>query len=281
MEVGSVKRVIVFLPPTMGDCVHHLATLRWLRDGLLGRRIVAVSSGLGLEVLRTWPVEGVEVWDRRSLYWKLVWGRFHLAIFPYVQNKLLRAARAAGIRRLVGVFGGKHDSWFATGVERQPGEHQVLDLSRRLFGCLGVACGSAVDGISARDSGMVRNRIGLMTGASRTDKKWDRSNFLVVAESLREAGFEVMNFGGPDEVGAIPGVLESAGVGLAEAARELVLCQVLITNDTGLMHVAGLLGVPVRAVFMVESPEEYYPPGDGHRFYVCDATVAEVLEGLV
>lgn len=267
----------------MGDCVNHLATLRWLRDGLPGREIVAVSSGLGLEILRTWPVEGVEIWDRKRLWWRLLRGRFDLGLFPYVQNKMVRVARLARVRWLAGLRGGKHDEWFVTGVDRVAGEHQVLDLCRRLFGELGVECGEAewrLGGYSLEQS-HCECVAGFMTGASRPDKCWERSKFVAVAASLSERGFGNWNFGTSNEFAALGGneTLELADsvLDFGETAEKLAMLDVLVTNDTGLMHLAGAVGTPVVGIFMVESPEEYYPPGAGHELLVGDVSVEEVL----
>ena len=53
-----------------------------------------------------------------------------------------------------------------------------------------------------------------------------------------------------------------AGTGLFEELRE---CRLLLTNDTGTMHLATLLGVPVVAVFGSTEPRLTGPLGRGHR----------------
>jgi heptosyltransferase II len=51
---------------------------------------------------------------------------------------------------------------------------------------------------------------------------------------------------------------------LAELITELRSCDVLLTNDTGTMHLAACLGVPVVALFGSTEPALTGPLGDGH-----------------
>ena len=51
---------------------------------------------------------------------------------------------------------------------------------------------------------------------------------------------------------------------LAELIRELQSCALLITNDTGTMHLAAHLGVPVVAIFGSTEPALTRPLGAGH-----------------
>jgi len=51
---------------------------------------------------------------------------------------------------------------------------------------------------------------------------------------------------------------------LDQLIQELRECRLLLTNDTGTMHLAGLLGVPVVAVFGSTEPRLTAPLGNGH-----------------
>lgn len=52
---------------------------------------------------------------------------------------------------------------------------------------------------------------------------------------------------------------------LAELAAELMRCDLLLTNDTGTMHLAASLGVPVVALFGSTEPDLTGPLGDSHQ----------------
>jgi ADP-heptose:LPS heptosyltransferase len=51
---------------------------------------------------------------------------------------------------------------------------------------------------------------------------------------------------------------------LDQLIDELRRCRLLLTNDTGTMHLSALLGVPVVAVFGSTEPRLTAPLGDGH-----------------
>jgi heptosyltransferase-2 len=51
---------------------------------------------------------------------------------------------------------------------------------------------------------------------------------------------------------------------LLELAEQLRRCSLLLTNDTGTMHLAAFLGVPTVAIFGSTEPQLTGPMGDGH-----------------
>jgi ADP-heptose:LPS heptosyltransferase len=51
---------------------------------------------------------------------------------------------------------------------------------------------------------------------------------------------------------------------LDQLIDELRECRLLLTNDTGTMHLAALLGVPVVAIFGSTEPRLTGPLGNGH-----------------
>jgi heptosyltransferase-2 len=51
---------------------------------------------------------------------------------------------------------------------------------------------------------------------------------------------------------------------LEQLIDELRACRLLLTNDTGTMHLAALLRLPVVAIFGSTEPRLTAPPGDGH-----------------
>jgi heptosyltransferase-2 len=118
--------------------------------------------------------------------------------------------------------------------------------------------------------------IGLNPGAFYgTAKRWLPDRYAAVADTLaRRAGARVAVVGGAAE----RGLGESIAAAMRAPAR--VLCgettleemtgvlsrmSVVVTNDSGPMHVAAALGVPVVAVFGPTDERETGPVGEGHR----------------
>jgi len=135
--------------------------------------------------------------------------------------------------------------------------------------------------------------IGLNPGAEYGPaKRWPLESFAAAANELyRRLDCEFLIFGGPGDVAlaeqlrvrltaplAHGHVTSLAGkTRLGELMSALKHCQVLITNDTGPMHVAAALGTPVVVPFGSTSPELTGPglPGDSrHRLLQADVPCA-------
>ena len=136
--------------------------------------------------------------------------------------------------------------------------------------------------------------VGLNTGAEYGPaKRWPRENFVGAAQELhRRLGCRFVVFGGKADAPTAEGIateLATLGVprssvhvlagktSLRELCATLAVCRVLLTNDTGPMHVAAALGVPVVVPFGSTSPELTGPglPGDPrHRLLQSDAACA-------
>ena len=52
---------------------------------------------------------------------------------------------------------------------------------------------------------------------------------------------------------------------IEELIEELKKCDLLLTNDTGTMHLAAFLGIPTVSVFGSTEPALTSPLGDGHH----------------
>jgi heptosyltransferase-2 len=131
-------------------------------------------------------------------------------------------------------------------------------------------------------AGLSRHKvvIGLASGADVNSrgqwkphlKRWDNQGYAQVARWATEAlNAQVVMFGGPgeaalgDEIAAISGVsvVNMCGKTTLRQLQWLIReCDAFVSNDTGIMHMAGALGTPVVALFGPTSPASFRPPGD-------------------
>lgn len=99
-------------------------------------------------------------------------------------------------------------------------------------------------------------------------KRWPAEKFIVAAKEIqRKTNCVWILFGGKNDLpitkqiesaicNSQSAILNLAGkTSLRELMSLLKLCRVLLTNDTGPMHVAAALGIPVVAIFGSTSPE--------------------------
>jgi ADP-heptose:LPS heptosyltransferase len=120
-------------------------------------------------------------------------------------------------------------------------------------------------------SGSCGSLVGFCPAASSNLKRWPESRFAAVADwAIESAGHGVALFGGDlDE--SVPAmwrlmspearVIVVRGLHLRRVAAVLAECAALVSNDTGLMHMASAVGTPVVAVFGPTSPRIYLPRG--------------------
>lgn len=103
-------------------------------------------------------------------------------------------------------------------------------------------------------------------------KRWFPERFVQAARKLEAEGVQSIFFGGPDEASYVtkiadqlPGAINAAGkTDLTQLVALLKRCKVLLTNDTGPMHVAAAAGVPVVALFGSTNPVTTGPFGKRH-----------------
>lgn len=116
--------------------------------------------------------------------------------------------------------------------------------------------------------------VGIHPGASNLVKRWPLARFAEVADALIERrDVRVIAFAGPDE-GADELPSRHPIVRLRPDLRGLMAllarCDVVLCNDSGPMHVAESLGVPVVSVFGPSRPEWFAPRGEAHGIVVQD-----------
>ncbi|MEU7612382.1 glycosyltransferase family 9 protein [Micromonospora sp. NPDC049204] len=167
-----------------------------------------------------------------------------------------------------------------------------------------------------------RRRVALHPGATDNRRRWPAEHFAEVARALHEDGYEVLVTGTPAEQEVVDRVVAAARVPVRPQVGTLSLgglvgcyadCALVISNDTGPLHVAAAVGAPTVGIFWVgnlingasplrgrhrpisswtvhcpvcgvDCTPGIYPhrPGDGecpHRdSFVADVPVIEVLE---
>jgi heptosyltransferase-2 len=123
--------------------------------------------------------------------------------------------------------------------------------------------------------GLTNNKLlcGLAPGAAYGPaKKWFPERYAAVADRLMMShDAQVLMMGSEsdrDSLNAVQGFTKNRLVNLAgktnlkEAIALIAKCHLFISNDSGLMHVAGALGIPTVAVFGSTNPTTTSPVGE-------------------
>ncbi len=113
--------------------------------------------------------------------------------------------------------------------------------------------------------------IGIHPGARIPTRQWGVQNFWAVGERLsaqlpvKILWFEEPNNASRDSPG---GGIVPISLPLRQFMAVLARCKLLICNDSGPMHIATALGVPVVAIFGPNKPEWFGPLGSKNRIVI-------------
>jgi lipopolysaccharide heptosyltransferase II len=144
-----------------------------------------------------------------------------------------------------------------------------------------------------QEAGVAENDtlIGFNPGASRESKRWDAAKFAqVMDEVVQRHHAKALVFGGPSDVGQCEKVLSLTRAPLISAVGKTTLkqfaalaqrCHVFVTCDTGPMHVAAAMNVPVVAIYCPTEPKRITPYGERHIVLPRDGAAREVAAAEV
>ncbi len=113
--------------------------------------------------------------------------------------------------------------------------------------------------------------IGIHPGARSAIRQWGDENFTLLAERLRaEFPVKVVWFRDPGQIEPNENDPQHASFSLPLRSFMGVLsrCQLLICNDSGPMHIATALGVPVVAIFGPTEPAWFGPLGQNNHIVI-------------
>ncbi|MDQ6655887.1 MAG: lipopolysaccharide heptosyltransferase II [Verrucomicrobiota bacterium] len=278
-------RILVRGTNWLGDSVISAAAVRALKLGRPDAHITVAAPAkfsavwkLVPEVDEVLPLPGKSLW--RTVRLLRAHKPFEVAVlFP---NSLRSALEVwlAGIPRRVG-FAGHRRRWLLNQIVPPPAkpgppQHQVhhyLRIVRHLGGPADLIALPQPRRAPTTPGGVVK--LGLCAGAEYGPaKRWLPERFAEVASAVAAAEpVQWQLFGTAADAAVGESIATQLGescvnrigkTSLDELIAELRECRLLLTNDTGTMHLATLLGVPVVAVFGSTEPRLTGPLGTGN-----------------
>jgi lipopolysaccharide heptosyltransferase II len=279
-------RILIRAANWLGDSVISVPAVRAIKAGRPDAHITIAAPQKIAAIWKLVPeVDEVVALESRSLFSVVKKIRSHPAfdvaiLFP---NSLRVAFEVwfAGIPRRVG-FPGHNRRWLLNQIvseeqRRGPIQHQVYHYLRMARELGGPQMPPEVRKYLPRmKANGAPAKLGLCPGAEYGPaKRWLPERFAEVALAIAEqrpVQWILFGTAADQERGvAIESALGAHCVNrigqttLDQLAAELGECALLLTNDTGTMHLATLLGVPVVAIFGSTEPLLTGPLGNGHR----------------
>lgn len=151
----------------------------------------------------------------------------------------------------------------ALGVTATPGEFPSQPY---------LAAGANVEQVRAALEGLSRPRIALNVGSARAYKRWPAEYWAELASALAVRGWGLVFVGDRNDAHTVAHILTllpasastldlTGQTTLRSLAATLAECALVISGDTGPMHLAVAVGTPVVALFGATDPRRHGPYG--------------------
>jgi len=267
MDAASLKpfRILIRSSNWLGDAVMSAPAVRAIKAGRPDAHVTILTQAKLVDFWKTVPevdeIVAIERADGVFAVARKIRGRFDAAfVFPNSVRTGLEVW-LAGIPRRIGYA----RPWRGGLINAVVPEPKPAPMAHEVKHYLAMAKYAGADIKGAMRAQMLPEkngslRLGMVPGAEYGPaKRWMPESFAAVAKSVREAtGADWSIFGVEGDrpvADAIATALDGqcknlAGkTTLAELIEQLRGCRLVLSNDTGAMHLAAHLGVPVIAVF--------------------------------
>lgn len=294
-----VRKILVIGSGGIGDLVMKTPLLSALRRGFPGAEIVLLtSSGPENEIVRGHPgvdrmilLEGREAFSLRHPFQiarylrRLRAERFDLSVTTHYGISFGGAVFSylAGAPVRAGFDKGGRGSLYTHRVEvDDPESRHAVDWNLSLAERLGIPAAPPEQSICLtpeerlfadgflRDADVAPGQpvVALFQGSKRRSRLWLNHRFAQLADALASKyGARILLFGGEAELPAIRAIagltahkpLVAVGQTVRETAALLERCGLLVSCDSGPVHIAAALKTPVVALFGPETPVRVRP----------------------
>ncbi|MBN1914055.1 MAG: lipopolysaccharide heptosyltransferase II [Candidatus Omnitrophica bacterium] len=299
---NDFKRILIVRTDRIGDVLLSTPAIRALRDSYPSAYIAMMTGPYAKEAVEGNPyLDEVIVYDKdhkhkswmRSLKFSrnLKKKKFDLAVILHPSNRVHLVTFLAGIPRRIG-YRRKMGFLLTDRIrhEKQSGEKHELEYNLDLLRHLGIPAQDkglfmpikeeseawAQEFLGQQGIGKKDKLIAIHPAASCPSKIWPGERFARTADLLAQKyGFKILVFSGPKDISLANNVAEqmnSQAINLAgktsvtQLASLLKRCTLFISNDSGPVHIASALGVPVISIFGRNqkglSPRRWGPVGE-------------------
>lgn len=316
IHIARIRRLLVRSTNWIGDAVMTTPAIRSIRRNFPGARITLLAKPWVLPVFALSPhVDEFLVYDVRGRHggvagrWRLVNDirreRFDAVILLQNAFEAALITALAGIPVRIGFDTDGRALLLTHPVRRPPGlkqRHQT-DYYLQILRGVGLAAGDSRLELSLAEADRQRaSRRLAEEGVDRTlpvvglnpsatfgpAKQWPEDRYAALGDWLAEHyGARVLVFGGPGDAPLgrrIADAMRNRPVNLAgrtDLAEAMALIDTLdlfVTNDSGLMHVAAALDVPLIAIFGSTNPVTTGPWGSRSRVVRTDVPCSPCLK---
>jgi len=289
LEIPEDAKILVVDLAFIGDILMSTPALANLRRGFPKARIEILVAPQSRPVIERNPSidrvitstskegGGAELSREAAV---LAGERYDLGISFHRGHGSLMMLRKAGIPRRIGFTNGGRFVFLTGGIPFEIQRHRAWNHLRLIERCLSIdvdyntpthmvldptAVASIDERLKQADGARL---VGINPNAAWPTRRWLPEGFAYVADRLSELGRIPVLMGSPKERGVCNRVkacmktrpLDFTGeTTIDELAALLARCEVLVTNDSGPMHIAHAVGTPTLPIFGPTDPQRSGP----------------------
>ena len=285
----DIEKMLIIRADGIGDILNATPAIALLRQNYPSAEITVLARPLNAPVLHGNPdVDSVLIFDKRDKHRGINCIKFfhsirlekfdlvvvlHTATFPnfvaYISGARHRLGRyQKGFRStLTRTWHGKYRKGETHEVDRNLELVKLIcegeGVRKLIFNLMPDETAHAKARLKSWKIGMGRSLIGIHPGGSTFDKRWPEKNYAELADKLADRyDANILLLHGPDEAELTHSIQEAmqkpaivyAPKTIRELGAILSLCDMVVCNDSGPMHLAAALDVPTVAVF---GPTDY------------------------
>lgn len=284
-EVGSPRSVLLIRPGGIGDAVLLLPAIRTLKSAFPDASIDILAEKRNSQIFQLCPfVDHLFRYDRLAEFRQVANRRYDLVIDGEQWHRLsavvVRLIRGA---QKIGFATNERGRMFTDEVDYSHADYETESFARLLapLGCEAqvdlslpfLQIPHSVKSAAELLPEVSEPYVALFPGASIEERKWGARRFAELAQRFIAGGCGVVIVGGREDIGVseeivlnAPKVVSLAGrTSLLGTAAILKDAALLISGDSGVLHIAVGLNVPTVSLFGPGIAKKWAPRGKKHR----------------
>jgi heptosyltransferase III len=278
-----MKSILIIRPGAIGDALLSFPVLKALREHYVGAHIVLVSNALVLPL--AWSSSVAEqAFDFQDTRWSELFSTTGIHS-SFIRDLVEQADLAVcWLRDLDGIV---EDNLKAAGVKQvitapgRPSEGERMHIVDYLAHTVGLhdvmsqsSTLSSLSNVSPTSKVLTNRYVAIHPGSGSAQKCWPVSRFASVIQRLWERNQPVLLLAGPADTELVADLLQRLSPSpsqelfklllhapLLEVAQHLLHCRCYLGNDSGITHLAAMLGIPTVAIFGPTDPVIWRPVG--------------------
>jgi ADP-heptose:LPS heptosyltransferase len=282
---STVSRLLLIRPGGIGDAVLLVPAIQALRKVCPDAAIHVLAESRNAAVFGLCPdADAVFCYDRPKELLSVLGGKYDVVIDTEQWHRLSAVvARLIRSQVKIGFGTNERQRLFTHAISYEQGFYEKESFSRLLepLGCTGRVADSvpflSVPEVARQKAselldGLVEAPfVVFFPGASIPERRWGAERFRDVAAWCRERGLPVVVVGGREDTGAGDAIVAagwginlSAKTSLAQTAAVIEQSTLLVSGDSGVLHLGVGLGKPTVSLFGSGIAAKWAPRGERH-----------------